>query len=117
MRAIGALWAILLITAVTADAKTLTVRGEGIATCAIWLREHAAKTDRQPVQDSWILGYVNGVTGTLDVPGIDDVSSGVRNAELVAWIDTYCGSHPEEPIIRAADELMRELARRAQERN
>src|SRR5262249_13123962 len=100
-----------------ASGKTLTVRGEGYATCSVWLREHAAKSERQHVQDSWILGYVNGAASTLDIPGIDDISDGVRNADLAAWVDGYCGAHPEEPLIRAADELMRELARRSQERN
>jgi hypothetical protein len=113
MRAIGTLLAILLFLPASGSGKTITVRGEGIASCAVWLREHAAKTDRQAVQDSWILGYVNGVTGTLDIPGIDDISANVRNADLVAWVENYCESHPEEPIVRAADELMRELARRA----
>jgi hypothetical protein len=28
-------------------------------------------------------------------------------------MDDYCGAHPDEPIIRAADALMRELARLA----
>jgi hypothetical protein len=28
-------------------------------------------------------------------------------------MDDYCSSHPDEPIIRAADALMRELARLA----
>jgi hypothetical protein len=114
MRALGAILATLMLVPLGAGAKTITVRGEGFATCAVWLREHAARTERRPVQDSWVLGYVNAAASMLDVPGIDDVSAMFRNADLVAWIDGYCGEHPEEPLIRAADELMRDLARRAQ---
>lgn len=117
MRATGALLVILMLASTHAATKTITVRGEGFATCAAWLREHAARTGRQPVQDSWILGYVNAAASMLEVPGIDDVSAMFRNADLVAWIDGYCGEHPEEPLIRAADALMRELARRAQDPN
>ena len=115
MRAIGAILAFLMLMPFGATAKTITVRGEGFASCAVWLREHTARTDRQPVQDSWILGYVVATAGMLDIPGVEDVSSKFRNADLVAWVDDYCGSHPEEPLIRAADALMRDLARRAAE--
>ena len=114
MRAIGALLTILTLMPLVATAKTITVRGEGFASCAVWLREHTARSGRQPVQDSWVLGYVNAAAGMLDIAGVDDVSASLRNADLVAWIDDFCGAHPEEPLIRAADELMRELARRAQ---
>jgi hypothetical protein len=117
MRAIGTLLAVLMLLPFVAGAKTITVRGEGFASCAVWLREHAARTDRQPVQDSWVLGYVNAAASMLDIEGIDDVSARLRNADLVAWIDSFCGSHPDEPLIRAADALMRELTRRAQEPN
>ena len=103
----------LMLLPAAATAKTITVRGEGFASCAVWLREHTARTERQPVQDSWILGYVVAAAGMLEIPGTEDVSSKFRNAELVAWVDDYCGSHPEEPLIRAADALMRDLARRA----
>src|SRR5205085_3295364 len=93
MRAIGAILAFLMLLPFGATAKTITVRGEGFASCAVWLREHTARTDRQPVQDSWILGYVVATAGMLDIPGVEDVSSKFRNADLVAWVDDYCGSH------------------------
>src|SRR5438552_837221 len=69
MRAIGALLTILMLAPLAASAKTITVRGEGFASCAIWLREHAARSGRGPVQDSWVLGYVNAAAGMLDIPG------------------------------------------------
>ena len=79
-----------------------------------WVQEHERKSNRQHVQDSWLLGYVNAVSGMLEIPGVEDVSGPFHNIDLVMWIDDYCSSHPEEPIIRAADALMRDLARRAQ---
>jgi hypothetical protein len=114
MRWMMVLAAILLQLPLDATAKTITVRGEGFASCSIWLREHTAMTTRQPVQDSWVLGYVNAAAAMLEIPGVEDVSASFRNADLVAWIDDYCTDHPDEPLIRAADALMRELARRAQ---
>ena len=102
-----------LLLPLSAAAKTITVRGEGFASCASWTQEHEKSSRRQPVQDSWLLGYVNAATGMLDVPGIDDVSAPFRNADLVTWIGDYCNSHPDEPVIRAADALMRDLVRRA----
>ena len=113
MQAASALVTILLLLPVAAAAKTITVRGEGFATCASWIQEHDRKSNRQPVQDSWLLGYVNGVSSTLEIPGVEDVSAPFRNADLVTWISDYCTSHPEEPLIRAADALMRDFARRA----
>ena len=115
MWAARALLPALLLVSAAADAKTLTVRGEGSATCAAWTREHATRSDRQSVQDSWILGYVNGISESLDIPGMDDVSEPLHNADLVAWIGKYCSAHPTEHVIRAASELMRELARRAEQ--
>jgi hypothetical protein len=113
MRAVHALLPLLLLLSLPVSSKTLTVRGEGSATCAAWTQEHATRSDRQPVQDSWILGYVNGISESLDIPGMDDVSEPLHNADLVVWIGKYCSTHPTEHIIRAASELMRELARRA----
>jgi hypothetical protein len=94
--------------------KTIKVRGEGLATCTAWFQEHERKSRRQSDQDSWLLGYVNAVSGMLDVPGVEDVSEPFHNIDLVMWVDDYCSSHPDHPLIRAADALMRDLARRAQ---
>jgi hypothetical protein len=113
MKAACALALVLLVVPLSATAKTINVRGEGVATCMAWTRAHTSKSDRYPVQDSWLLGYVNAVAGMLDVPGVEDVSASFRNADLVTWINEYCGAHPDEPVILAADALMRELARLA----
>jgi hypothetical protein len=113
MRAAFALLTIILLAPVDAPAKTINVRGEGVASCRAWSDAHTRKTDRFPVQDSWLLGYVNAVAGFLDFPGVEDFTAKFHNRDLVNWIDDYCSAHPEEPIIRAADALMRELARLA----
>ena len=117
MRTVSALGTILLLLPVAAAAKTITVRGEGFASCASWIQEHDRKSSRQPVQDSWLLGYVNGVSSTLEIPGVEDVSARFHNPDLVTWISDYCSSHQDEPIIRAADALMRDLARQAERAN
>jgi hypothetical protein len=114
MRAAIPMLGIALMLALPAAAKTIKVRGEGLATCTAWVQEHNRKTSRQHVQDSWLLGYVNAVSGMLEVPGVEDVSGPFHNIDLLMWIDDYCNDHPEEPLIRAADALMRDLARRAQ---
>jgi hypothetical protein len=97
-----------------ADAITITVRGEGNASCNAWTREHAIRSNRQRDQDSWILGYVNAAASMLELPDVEDVSAPFHNADLITWIDDYCNAHPDDPVIRAADALMRDLARRAQ---
>jgi hypothetical protein len=117
MRPAIALVTILLLLPFAATAKTITVRGEGFATCASWIQEHDRKSSRQPIHDSWLLGYVNGVSSTLEIPGVEDVSARFRNADLVTWIGDYCSSHQDEPIIRAADALMRDLARQTEQAN
>jgi hypothetical protein len=114
MRAAISLLSIVLLLPLSATAKTIKVRGEGLAPCIAWVQEHDRKSNRQHVQDSWLLGYVNAASGMLEIPGVEDVSWSFHNIDLVMWIDDYCSSHPEEPIIRAADALMRDLARRAQ---
>jgi hypothetical protein len=104
---------ILLLWPAAGEAKTITVRGEGYASCNMWTQEHTIRSRRQPVQDSWILGYVNAASSMLDLPDVEDVSAPFHNADLITWIDDYCSAHPDEPLIRAADALMRDLARRA----
>jgi hypothetical protein len=56
MRAASALLTILLLSPFAATANTITVRGEGFATCASWIQEHDRKSSRQPAQDGWLLG-------------------------------------------------------------
>jgi hypothetical protein len=114
MRTASAILLVAMAWAWPAVGKTLTVRGEGAATCASWTNIHmVARSDRRAVQDSWVLGYVNGVSGSLDIPGMEDVSAPLRNPDLVTWIGKYCSEHPDVALIQAADALMRELARRA----
>ncbi|HEY7301911.1 MAG TPA: hypothetical protein VH684_28810 [Xanthobacteraceae bacterium] len=117
MRKLQALLIVALLGPLCAEAKTITVRGEGYASCNMWTQEHAIRSRRQPVQDSWVLGYVNAAASMLDFPDVDDVSAPFHNADLITWIDDYCSSHPDDPLIRAADALMRDLARRAQGSN
>jgi hypothetical protein len=114
MRTAHALLAAFLMVPFAATAKTVTARGEGAAPCSAWTEEHEKRTSRRPVQDSWILGYVNAAAAMLEFPGIDDVSASFRNRDLVTWIDDYCSANPDKPLIIAADALMRYLARRAQ---
>ena len=64
-----------LLLPITAAAKTVTVRGEGNASCSSWTQEHALGSNRQRDQDNWLLGYVNATSVMLDIPGIDDVSA------------------------------------------
>jgi len=108
---------VLLLWPLSAEAKTITVRGEGYASCNMWTQEHTVRSRRQPVQDSWILGYVNAAASMLELPEVEDVSAPFHNADLITWIDDYCSAHPDDPLIRAADALMRDLARRAQRSN
>ena len=115
MRAACALLVVFLMVPFVAMAKTITARGEGSAACSAWTEEHEKRTTRRPVQDSWILGYVNAAAAMLELPNVDDVSASFRNRDLVTWIDDYCSSNPDKPLILAADALVRYLARRATE--
>jgi hypothetical protein len=103
---------LLLVTEPVA-AKTVRVRGEGAAFCIAWTQAHARNSPRQPVQDSWLFGYINAVAGSLELPGIEDVAAPFRNDDLVAWMDDYCQAHPDEEIVRAADALMQYLVQRS----
>jgi hypothetical protein len=114
MRVAIFLLSIVLILPPSATAKTIKVRGEGLAPCTSWIEEHNRKSNRQHIQDSWLLGYVTAVSGMLETPGVEDVSGSFHNIDFVMWINDYCTSHPEEPLVRAADALMRDLARQAQ---
>ena len=113
MRAACALLAVFLVVPLAASAKTITARGEGAASCSAWTQEHENRTTRRPVQDSWILGYVNAAAAMLEIPGIDDITTSFRNRDLATWIDDYCSSNPDKPLLLAADALMRYLAQRA----
>src|SRR5262245_65102107 len=95
MRAVLAIATVLMLAPVDALAKTINVRGEGVATCRAWSDAHTRKTDRYPVQDSWLLGFVNATSAMMDVPGVDDVSAQFHNSDLVAWIVDFCATRPD----------------------
>src|SRR5262245_20935200 len=113
MRAALVLLTAFLVMPVDTQARTINVRGEDVARCSAWTDAHTRKTDRYPVQDSWLLAFVNATSAMLDIPSIDDVSAKFHNRDLVAWIDDYCAARPDEVLVRAADSLMKELRRLA----
>ena len=82
MHLVRLLLIVSLLLPITAAAKTVTVRGEGNASCSSWTQEHALGSNRQRDQDSWLLGYVNATSVMLDIPGIEDVSAPLSNSDF-----------------------------------
>jgi hypothetical protein len=64
-------------------------------------------------QGSWLLGYLSALN-LWGVIGHKDALAETDAAGLCAWMDNYCRSHPMETIATGADQLARELERRAQ---
>ena len=77
MRAILPLLGIALLVPAATGAKTIKVRGEGIAPCIAWVQEHERKSSRQRDQDSWLLGYVSAASAMLEIPGVEGRFGGV----------------------------------------
>ena len=116
-RSIGAylLAGTLLVATINANALTHSrggyhVLGAGATSCESWTKAGRSR----PLAEAylqWVLGYITAIYG-LDVIAGSDVTGGIDADGVQTWIDNYCAQHPVEPVVKAAEEISKELIAR-----
>jgi hypothetical protein len=83
--------------------------GEGLGSCSTWTQARQEKSLKQGLSAQWVAGYMSGMNAESRGP---DALSGTDFLGVMAWIDNYCGAHPDDGIGTAARALMTELRSR-----
>ena len=88
------------------------IYGPGTESCGFWTesRKGAANVSRYHLSAAWVLGFLTA--SNLLSPGAYDITKGVGNEGLFAWIDNYCSQNPLKSISYAAASLIRHLKTR-----
>ena len=101
------LLAITLTLSAVEQAVGYTILGNGMASCGKWTS--AKQTDRAEYFEysQWLMGFLTGYNYLVAENG--DVSKGIDNAGLRAWVDNYCQKYPLNNLMDAASVLVVEL--------
>ena len=105
----------VLVAAINANALThprggYHVLGAGATSCESWTKAGRSR----PLAEAylqWVLGYITAIYG-LDVIAGSDVTGGIDADGVQTWIDNYCAQHPVELVVKAAEEISKELIAR-----
>ena len=57
---------------------------------------------------SWLMGFITAVN-TFKLKETGDITQGTDAQGMLAWITTYCRTHPLETVFDAASSLIIEL--------
>jgi hypothetical protein len=103
--------------ALSQEKKAPVVLGVGSKSCGSWTQVRRAGGVMAGNYESWIAGFLSGsnsiISGELKVDILEQQTKLADAQDINVWIDNYCKSHPMVPIAEAANELGRELIRRA----
>lgn len=81
------------------------ILSEGNSSCG----EYIAEPAKQGVRSSWVLGYISGANSRGPITEALAGSSFQMPATVIGWLQTYCASHPLDPIVTAAEQLRRDF--------
>jgi hypothetical protein len=96
---------------VSAYCGTVNILGVGNESCGVWPQHRNVPSYAEAAQLSWVAGYVTGFNNYASNQS-GDVSAGIDCDGQVAWIDSYCQTHPLDSLFQATSALIRELEKR-----
>jgi hypothetical protein len=103
--------------ALSQEKKAPVVLGAGSKSCDSWSQIRRAGGVMGGTYESWIAGFLSGsnsiISGELKIDILEQQTKPVDAQDIYVWIDIYCKNHPLVSIAEAANELGRELMRRA----
>jgi hypothetical protein len=113
--------AVLLLLTVGKQIAAQTVMGAGTVSCGEWLRVRSVENSPGNVTEratryqltAWIDGYLSGANVANGGQIADFLISTPDGPGMTAFVDNYCRSKPLDPVMLAAQALMRELQSRA----
>ena len=102
------LFVALLFLTTQIAAQEQAVLGQGNVSCGSWLNDRKGDDAQASSKIAWVLGYVTAFNQYGSKPE-GDVSGGKGTEEIMAWIDNYCGQHPNDNLYRASAALVDEF--------
>jgi hypothetical protein len=95
----------LAAAAAALPAAARTVLGAGALSCERWSADRQAGEAYVP-SAQWVLGYLSRADRTRK----SGLLHAVGSAEVITWLDQYCGAHPKDGLETAAFRLEVEIA-------
>jgi hypothetical protein len=91
---------LLAARALPANAQDKVIGGNGLESCDSWLdhRRQGGSSDMQ-----WVLGYLSGVAGWSNFNPL----RGTDAQGIWYWLDNFCSSHPDRPLVDGLDAFIR----------
>ena len=87
------------------------ILGAGAKSCGYWTENRKGAANVLTYQGrAWVSGFLTA--HNFLIPGAYDITKGVGNEGLFAWIDNYCSQNPLKSISYAAAVLVRQLRTR-----
>ena len=83
----------------------------GPSGCANWPKSGAITSASKAVSLNWALGYLSGSAAQDNLALLDQFDPD----SVDAWLTTYCGAHPADPLPLAVRELERDLKEAAEQ--
>ena len=99
---------------------TAMVTGVGQFSCGHWTQDKPTRSTgpyatsyNMPaaLNEQWVLGFLSAFNFYGN--GSGNITNGIDNNGVFAWIDKYCAEHPLDTITRAMVALVSELSKRA----
>jgi len=103
--------ALLLSMPLATRAQTTMLYGVGTESCGAWLKYRQAKSWEIQVRESWVNGFLSAYNA-LGPNRNGDIGQGIDHTRRMAWIDSYCQSHPSADIASATTALIADLRHR-----
>jgi hypothetical protein len=82
----------------SANAQGVAIIGEGLQSCGAWTTARTNQSDSEKA--AWVLGYLSGIGFSGSQLGLAPLHD-MDGETVLAWIDTYCRTHPASLIANA----------------
>ena len=94
-----------LLAFVMQSGQAMTIRGA--PSCGDWLIQRSSP-EGESTELAWMVGFLSG----LAIGFNEDILAPVDNADISAWLDTYCRAHQLDSFGTVGQKLFVDLAKR-----
>jgi S1-C subfamily serine protease len=103
---------VLVVSALPAQAREVTVKGLGNRPCSEWIQAHQRRNGDATLQDTWLAGFITAFNayGLKESKGVaSDVTAGADLNDIQSRISNYCFAHPSDTLFKAEVAFIRDL--------
>ena len=95
-----------------AEARSVTVKGEGGQRCSQWTQDHKGKKANAFVQETWLAGFITAFNA-YGLKEDADVAAGVDLKAIQSAVSTYCAANPDADLFKAATNLISDFQKKS----